>query len=103
MTVLRSHLSLQTSVTRPFRMELRSIMSQFSVDSFPDDMSASELPLASPLLNTRRGRRAQLEGDAALGPSESSPPVRTTFVRETDWGVVFSDESRGAGTDQGLF
>jgi hypothetical protein len=78
-------------------------MSELSAANFSDGMPASELPSALPLLDTRRGRRAQLEVDAALDFSEPNPPVRTSFMRETDWGVVFSDESPRTATDQGLF
>jgi hypothetical protein len=70
-------------------------MSEFPVASFSDGMPASELPLAPPLLDTRRGRRAQLEVDAALDLSEANPPVRAPFIHETNWGVVFSDRGDG--------
>jgi len=77
-------------------------MSEFTATSFPDSMPASELPLVPAPLDTRRARRAQLEVDAALDFSGANPPGGAAFMDETPTGVVFSDESGGAHTRQGL-
>ncbi len=78
-------------------------MSELSAAGFPHGEPVSELPLALPLLETQRSLREQREVDAALDSRGTTPQAGAAFMDATPTSVIFSDESGGAQTSQGLF
>ena len=55
-------------------------------------------------LESRRSRRARLEGgEALMTPSDAGPPLGSPVMSSEVFGAVFSQNRDAAGTDRGLF